>query len=369
MNKIDRHNYEEYLILYLDNELDSAQRSMVEGFLALHPDLKEEFELLQQYKLQPDNIVFPEKNELLNIPAQAGEWQEQILLYLDNELPKAKRKELEKQLATNTALKKEFDLFLQTRMVPDNIVFANKEELYEKHLQPADKRRIGFLFNWRAAAAILILLAAGTTFILLKNKNTVQPVTAKTNTPVKPTEEKSIFAPIKIAGTDKNNNIQNPGTQSMVNSTPKNKMNVKNIPEKLAVQRKENISNNPVNDNNAIAQDKTPQPVTLESNGKTLNPVNTTDAGIQSGIADNNARASLQKNNIPPQSTDNPGQADNAFKQASYVEGDNLQENPQKTSKLRGFFRKATRFLEKRANIQAPDDGKVMVGSFAFRIN
>ena len=51
---INHHNYEEYFILYMDNELGSDARRMVEAFVQQHPELKGELDLLLQYKLVPD---------------------------------------------------------------------------------------------------------------------------------------------------------------------------------------------------------------------------------------------------------------------------------------------------------------------------
>ncbi|MFZ1533860.1 MAG: hypothetical protein WAT14_06795, partial [Chitinophagaceae bacterium] len=54
---INYHNYEECFILYMDNELSGDERRMVEAFVQQHPELKEELDLLLQYKLTPDTSV------------------------------------------------------------------------------------------------------------------------------------------------------------------------------------------------------------------------------------------------------------------------------------------------------------------------
>src|SRR5678815_4967560 len=61
---INRHNYEEFFILYMDNELDSDDRRMVEAFVLQHPDIQEELALLKRSKLEPEQIVFAGKGSL-----------------------------------------------------------------------------------------------------------------------------------------------------------------------------------------------------------------------------------------------------------------------------------------------------------------
>lgn len=57
-NDINLSNYEEYFILYMDNELDAARRQMVEAFVSLHPHLAEELEMLISTKLPVEEISF-----------------------------------------------------------------------------------------------------------------------------------------------------------------------------------------------------------------------------------------------------------------------------------------------------------------------
>ena len=47
---INRDNYEEYFLLYADDELSKAERRMVEIFVKENPDLKEEFCMCTQHK-------------------------------------------------------------------------------------------------------------------------------------------------------------------------------------------------------------------------------------------------------------------------------------------------------------------------------
>jgi hypothetical protein len=55
--------------------------------------------------------------------------------------------------------------------------------------------------------------------------------------------------------------------------------------------------------------------------------------------------------------------------QASFPENDENLDQPEKKNKLRGIFRKLTRTLEKRANIDATDDGnKLLVAGLSFKL-
>ena len=88
---INLSNYEEYFILYMDDELNAEERRMVENFVAVHPHLAEELEILLNTKLPVDDVMFSGKEELLSSAMKLNAVAERLLLYVDNELSPAEK--------------------------------------------------------------------------------------------------------------------------------------------------------------------------------------------------------------------------------------------------------------------------------------
>ncbi|HTQ28324.1 MAG TPA: hypothetical protein VMI35_09355 [Puia sp.] len=201
---INRNNYEEFFLLYVDEELSAAERRAVEFFVRENTDLEEEFLMVRQTKLNPDTrIVFDDKESLLK---NAGEqplighhnYEEYFLLYADGELDPTGRQAVEKFAAQQPALRGELDLFLQARMEPDPaIVFACKDSLY-RH---AETRKLPAMPWFRIAAAAMILLLAG--WLVFENRDTTGHLstiaqggkTGKNSGPVKKNEP-SVVTPV-----------------------------------------------------------------------------------------------------------------------------------------------------------------------------
>ena len=62
---INDSNFEEWLLLYIDDELTGQQKIAVEEFLVHHPSAKTELELLQKTKLHSEPaVIFPNKETL-----------------------------------------------------------------------------------------------------------------------------------------------------------------------------------------------------------------------------------------------------------------------------------------------------------------
>src|SRR6476660_5921212 len=61
---INMTNYEQWLIMYVDDELSAEEKLAVERFALTHEHVQQELELYQQTKLQAEEIVFPGKEIL-----------------------------------------------------------------------------------------------------------------------------------------------------------------------------------------------------------------------------------------------------------------------------------------------------------------
>ena len=172
---INRHNYEEFFILYLDNELSSADRRLVEVFMQQHPDLGEELQLLEQTRLELDPTVVFDGKESLMKPVGLG-WinadnqEEWLVQYIDNELDNDQKAAVEIYAANNPSVKADLELLLKTKLRPENsITFFNKESLYRREESPV--RRIVPLRFWRVAAAVLLFIALTIGGFFIFNKN------------------------------------------------------------------------------------------------------------------------------------------------------------------------------------------------------
>jgi hypothetical protein len=147
MQNINLHNYQDFLLRYIDEELDLRETEALLAFVAVHPAVGEELELLQSTKLDIETISCPSK----------------ALLY-----------------------KNIFPVTLE----PTTIVYPNKQKLFKKE---KEKAPIVFLKWWAVgAAAVFIFIVARYGMFsgeagnsLSKNNvaknNSVKPITSPVN--------------------------------------------------------------------------------------------------------------------------------------------------------------------------------------------
>ncbi|MBX3257504.1 MAG: hypothetical protein KF862_25485 [Chitinophagaceae bacterium] len=162
--KINKHNYEEFFLLYTDNELNAEDRKAVEDFVAMHSGLKEELSALLQTRLPLEKSPFLFNKEMLfrsgttSGAINAANYESYFLLYTDNELTGQEREWVENFIMAHPDKKTELDLLLRVKLQPDNeVVFTGKTVLYRR-----EKPVVSIAIPWRkiVAAASIILTGA-----------------------------------------------------------------------------------------------------------------------------------------------------------------------------------------------------------------
>jgi hypothetical protein len=344
--KVDRHNYEDYFLLYVDNELTVEQKKQVELFIKENPDLEEELVMLQQSRLIPETIVFEEKHLLMreenNSFINLNNYEEWLVLYVDNELSDGEKVTVEKFAASHPHVQKELDLFGQTKLQPDQFNFPDKNLLYRNK----ERVRIISMVWWRVAAAAILIIAAGITLYSVLTTNSSGP------------EDKIVISkkeqapnPVKSISPDQEQKQNGPALENekgqVVISTPVEKA-------KQQENKKQPVDNLSLSDNQiAKVNNNIPQrrPVIV-------NEINTS-----------------RPNEQQITSVDVPGKRKQIFNGEDVTPGDsgtpNLPEYASSTEnkKLRGLFRKATRFIERTSGINpANDDNRVLIGGMAINL-
>src|SRR5689334_19530246 len=109
-------DYEEYLLLYVDDELTAAEKTAVENFAARHPQVAEELEVLLSTKINTEPVLFENKESLMASAMKLTDVDETLLLYIDDELAGKEKEAIEKRIATVPELQVQYNLLLKTKL-------------------------------------------------------------------------------------------------------------------------------------------------------------------------------------------------------------------------------------------------------------
>lgn len=365
---INRHNYEEFFILYLDNELGSQERDEVEAFAAANPDLGEELDMLKQTRFVADkNLVFEAKETLMRsssaFPIDITNYEEWLLLYIDDELNADQKTAVENFVASHPVAMKELDLLQQTKLQPEEvIVFFDKESLYRKE---ETSRRIVMMRWTRVAVAAILLFAISLTVFLISTRNSGadDPVVARGTEIIQPPIETPVPKPIQpgmptgkqdLALEDR---ATVPAPKQLVKETRSVKENYtipQEAPRNIPVQAKEN---EPLLADAAKDHNHLPEP-TYNPNMKEPLEANTL------------ALTNLHENNPDLDVTSGRPSAYNLAVNRTQPAGEiAAADQSEKKSSLRGLLRKVTRTFEKATSIKATDeDDRLLVAGLAIRL-
>lgn len=156
--QINQHNYEEFFLMYVDNELSVQEKEMVDAFLTQYPELRGELELLKQTVLDiQESVHFAGKEKLFK---QSELTEEDLLTYLDGEGGKELAGKVEQEMRSNEALKPELEKLGQLYFKADtSIKYPAKDKLY--------KRGAVRSMDWRKLAIAASLLLCVSTWLVL----------------------------------------------------------------------------------------------------------------------------------------------------------------------------------------------------------
>lgn len=389
---ITRHNYEEYFMLYVDNELNAADRLEVESFAQQNPDLAEELVMLQQSILRPENdIVFSNKEMLLkntssNDLINASNCEEYFVQYGDNELTNKEKDLVEQFVYKHPQYQEEFEIIQRVKFEPENhIVFPDKSLLYRKE---KDEKVVPMFFGsrtWKVAAAVIVLLLlAGTTLYVINNKkgntselaNTepkvkaAEPANDVKKTPVIPDQEPPVTD--KLAVNDKNTSTNK--KEENINTADKKKQNkpvvnahiVNDQPKEELVAVVTPAKKDP-DGSNIQKQINVPQISKQTTTGqdeviKKLAPKKIDETSL--ALADNLKKEGNSTTAIGPV----PVSDNSIFANISDGNIDEF-ETAGKKNKMRGFFRKVTRVFDKATNKEPSGNEKGLhIAGFAIAL-
>lgn len=171
---ITQANYEEFFLLYVDNELTEQERAMVDAFIQFHPELQPELDLLMGARLEPELFHFEGKEQLLSGNIRENSIDETLLLHIDNELDENTRQSVTQKLEKDETYRRQYQLLLRTKSDPAEVIpYPNKKELYRHSVV---RMRLGVAL--RVAAAVLVVALMGVLFLSQKDPATNHPVAA-----------------------------------------------------------------------------------------------------------------------------------------------------------------------------------------------
>lgn len=342
MNTIHLGNYEEFFILYMDNELSGEQVRMVDEFLVANPDLKAEFEILMSTKLPLEDFSF-DKKDLLAENMKLTSVDEELLLYIDNELPADKKKTVELEIASNKDYQLQHQVLLQTKLDPsEKIEYPNKKELYRR-----TERVIGMKVWMRVAAAVVIVAIGGIIYLQTSPRTitTDGPTTANVK---KNTVQQNGTKKIEPANPEiKSSDILNNNQVAVTNRSPKDK--VQQEAKKIEVKQEE------TNEQPLIAKIETPQNEEPIERNRTTDVMFDGDKTI--ALTDYKDVNTGNVTSLDPDRT--------TIKWAPENDG----EPSDRKGSIKGFLRKATRMIEKRTGIDPTNEnGELLIGAVAINL-
>ena len=128
--RINRDNYESFLVDYTDGALSAKEMREVDDFLCQNPDIKREFELFNSDAIELED-VFIDKTNLKSIPfektgAKSDTFQQLCVNYIDNLQSDSEKQFFNELVINDTEKVEELNLYLKTKLPIESALFNEK---------------------------------------------------------------------------------------------------------------------------------------------------------------------------------------------------------------------------------------------------
>ena len=368
---INRNNYENFFLLYADNELSAIERLAVEEFVSANNDLKIELEMIQTTVLPIEEISLIDKSFLYKDIVFETQLQEKLLLKIDNELPESEVENVNSILENNYSAKAIYNLLAKTKLDKnEKIIFKEKYLLYKRERSNVV---VFGLLRW-AAAAILVGIALFTSVKIYNNKKDISGLTAinavkdtkkdvknseQLNTLVKPNPTKNSGTKVEING-ENNFTVDNTTAYDIKlkkdksKSETENSINSKNISENFVTNRNNQritdtnkaIKELPIIENKFIVKEEVIIPKNENKiTEATIENKNTT--AINSKASNKEVTQSFKELEDTYSKTVTAYSEDKTDNKIFY-----MNEEKVKKSKVGGFFKRVKSLVERTANLK-----------------
>ena len=329
--QINRTNYENFFLLYVDGELSTTEMQAVERFALENSDLGAELDALLETKLSAeDSFSFVDKEVLYRTASNVINeinYEEQFLLFLDNELTETENEQTKSFLVAHPELQASFELLQETKLPQETISFGDKSVLYQK-----ETRKPVAMGWWRMAVAAALFGLMVMVWNLLPSDKQIDPLVKTGKTTALPTKTNNL----KVNAAEATEATEALATIVSKNNTAPSSLNNTNVAPQLATTNNNESPTNEVLANLTTAElANTDQPTTsIATNNSVPTVLENADHANQLGHAtatpDGSNEASMMQQTVYKE-------LDTDDENKSLYLG-NLELN---RDKLRGFFRKA----------------------------
>ena len=158
--KINRHNYEEFLLDFIEGNLPANEAEAVQSFLDKNPDVKAETQDLLNFKLADNATKFQSKNLLKKDPEVdiegISKFERLSVAFLENDISDKEHLLLNKIIEQSEGKQHEHEVIQKTKLQIDKrVVFPNKSKL--KQFPVFSNRKIIYFTSSIAASVALII--------------------------------------------------------------------------------------------------------------------------------------------------------------------------------------------------------------------